>query len=352
LIADALDLQFRLPRIWRLVNRLEVDPWRARQVARATHRLSKQAAAWVDEQVAPTLPTGGWRAVETAVAHAIAKYDPELLAQRERKGKQGWHVTLRHDNPGEFTGTSYLDVAGDTLDLTAFHDLVCDQAEQLKALGDTDELEVRKAKTLGIIASQQATLDLLSLIGRSDGDGPEGAERRPVKPRPPKTRLYLHLNLTDLLGLDGHTPVPAGAVERLGPATVEKIRDWVGHSRVTIQPVLDLATRVAVDEHDPPAWMREAVILREGHCVFPHCRVDARAADLDHIDPYIPLDQGGPPGQTAPHLLAPLCRRHHRCKTSGRWRYRRRDDGTYEWHGPLGRSYLVTPHGTITLTHN
>ena len=97
---------------------------------------------------------------------AIAKYHPELLEQREKTGKKGWHVTLTHPRPGEYAGTSYLDVAGDTLDLTAFHDLVCDQAAQLDALGDTDDLEVRKAKALGVIASQQATLDLLTLTGR------------------------------------------------------------------------------------------------------------------------------------------------------------------------------------------
>ena len=98
--------------------------------------------------------------------------------------------------------------------------------------------------------------------------------------------------------------------------------------------------------------MRELVILRDGHCVFPWCAVDARACDQDHIDPYVPMDEGGPPGQTHPANLAPLCRRHHRCKTSGRWRYRRRHDGSYEWHGPHGRSYLVTPHGTLRLPLN
>ena len=41
LIADALDLQHRLPRIWRLVERLEVEPYKARHVAQATHRLSQ-----------------------------------------------------------------------------------------------------------------------------------------------------------------------------------------------------------------------------------------------------------------------------------------------------------------------
>ena len=44
LIADALDLQHRLPRIWGLVERLEVEPYKARHVAQATHALSKAAA--------------------------------------------------------------------------------------------------------------------------------------------------------------------------------------------------------------------------------------------------------------------------------------------------------------------
>ena len=110
---------------------------------------------------------------------AIAKYHPELLEQREKHGRKGWHVTLRHPAPGDYDGTSYLDVAGDTLDLTAFHDLVCDQAAALKALGDTDDLEIRKAKALGVIAAQQATLDLTALTDEGD-DGSPAVE--PVEP--------------------------------------------------------------------------------------------------------------------------------------------------------------------------
>jgi 5-methylcytosine-specific restriction endonuclease McrA len=95
--------------------------------------------------------------------------------------------------------------------------------------------------------------------------------------------------------------------------------------------------------------MRETVILRDRHCVFPWCGVDARSCDQDHIDPYVPIDAGGPPGQTAPSNLACLCRRHHNAKTSRRWRYRRNRDGTYTWHGPYGASYLVTSTGTARL---
>ena len=67
------------------------------------------------------------------------------------------------------------------------------------------------------------------------------------------------------------------------------------------------------------------------------------ACDLDHIDPYISLDDGGPPGQTHPGNLAPLCRRHHRAKTFGRFTYRRLDDGSYEWTLPTGIRITTDP---------
>ena len=41
-----------------------------------------------------------------------------------------------------------------------------------------------------------------------------------------------------------------------------------------------------------------------------------------------------------------LCRRHHRVKTTGRWRYLRTPEGDYDWHGPHDTTYLVTPRGT------
>ncbi len=179
-----------------------------------------------------------------------------------------------------------------------------------------------------------------------------GTRGTPVR-RKPRTSLYLHLTLTDLLHLNPDTDRPAvGEVEKLGPATLAKIRDWAGGSQVTIRPVLDPDRCAPIDGHDPTEAMREIVILRDRHCVFPWCTRDARACDQDHIDPYVPLDEGGPPGQTHPDKLAALCRRHHRCKTTGRWRYRRRPDHTYEWHGPHGRTYLVTPTGTTQLDTN
>ncbi len=351
LLADALDLQHRLPRIWAAVEALRVAPWKARKIAQATHHLSKAAAASVDSQLADRIGSCGWRAIETAVAQAIATYDSHLLEAREKQGRDAWRVRLYHrgigtDGGDDWAGTSHLEVTGDTLDLTCFHDLVCDQAAQLKALGDTDTLDVRKAKAVGVIANRQAALDLGTLL-----DGTSGVETVQTvnQQSVAKTKLYLHLTLTDLLGPDsgdGTTSAGFGTVERFGPATIARIKDWAGRSRVTIQPVLDMGRTDAVDAHDPPAWMRELVILRDRHCVFPWCNRDARACDVDHITAY---DETGPPGQTRPDALAALCRRHHRAKTFRRWCYHRTPSGDYQWTGPQGQTYLVTPTGTVSV---
>ena len=107
--------------------------------------------------------------------------------------------------------------------------------------------------------------------------------------------------------------------------------------------MLDLPRTDAVDQHQPPEWMRELVILRDRTCVHPNCTKDARDCDLDHIEAFVEMDDGGPPGQTRAGNLAPLCRRHHRAKTHYGWTYHRHTDGSYTWTDPFGRKYTVTP---------
>ena len=85
-----------------------------------------------------------------------------------------------------------------------------------------------------------------------------------------------------------------------------KLRQWVGHSQVVIQPVLNMARRDAVDQHDPPEWMRELVELRDGHCVFPRCTVPAENCDKDHIVAYIPSRKADHPDRPTP-TDSPAC---------------------------------------------
>lgn len=342
LLADVLDLQHRLPNLWSAVESLSVPAWKGRRVAELTRSLSRDAARWVDDQLTDS-PGYGWRRVEATITLAIAKFHPDRLDAHERKGKHGWDVTLHHghDLDTGLAGTSQLHAVGDTLDLSKFYDLVCDQAARLGALGDADPLGARKAKALGVIADAQAALDLVTC---EPGDTAERPYRPTILAGRARTHLYLHVSLADLA-----SGAALGRAEGLGPVTHDTIRAWLGSTKATIRPVLDLQRTDAVDEHDPPPWMRELVILRDEHCVFPHCQRKARRCDLDHIEPY---DDTGPPGQTHPGNLAPLCRRHHRLKTRRRWRYTRRPDGTYQWLTRHNQGYLVTPQGTFRVTLN
>lgn len=323
--------------------------WKARRVAGRTRHLSLDAARWLDRQLASRASSLSTAALDRLVAEASARVDDEALSVRETEASARWDVRLSHHDPARGTGSSEIHATGDTLGLIRFHDVVCAEAEALGALGDNDTFEARKAEALGVIADTQARLDLTSLVGGDrDPAAREAARRAAIGRRGAKVRLHLHASLADVVAGAGHA---TGTVEGLGPVTLGLIRDWVRSGRARNTPVIHVAAddRWSVDAHDPPPRMADEVVLRDEGCVFPWCSRPARQCDLDHREPYVPPDVGGPPGQTTPARLAPLCRRHHRAKTSGRWRYERLDPGTYLWTGPAGVTALVTPHGTLTV---
>ena len=226
------------------------------------------------------------------------------------------------------------------------HDLdatVSDLANQMGRLGDQSPLGHRRAAALGLLAHPQRALDLFGQPDQTD-DHSERPGRKHLAIT--GATLYVHLTGDDLrrTAEDGET-TPAD-IEKLGTATLDLLKTWLQRfSGITLKPVLDMGRGDAVDQHDPPAWMRDLVTLRDGHCVFPGCTVDARRCDQDHIDPYVAMDQGGPPGQTSPANLACLCRRHHRLKTFTSWRYERAGPGTYAWTNPHGLTYETRPTG-------
>jgi hypothetical protein len=332
LVADTLDLAHRHPLLWARVRAGAVPVWMARKIVAACTTLPVEAAAWVDERTAPVAGRVSWARLESTIAYAVAQWSPEKCAEAERQAKDFRHVDLhfptRADGsparPGDVAAT---DLRGrlSTTDALKFDALVAAKAAELAAAGDADPLDVRRSKALGLIADQLMTGDL----------GLDLSHARPASSMP--ATLHVHVTAEDLRAhLDGETRT--GAVEKLGPATLDLLAEWLGQTDLRVWPVLDLARTDAVDAHDPPDWMRELVILRDRHCVFPFCGRDARGCDLDHLEPYVPMDEGGPPAQTSPANLAPLCRRHHRLKTFTRWRYRRLPSGDYEWTDPLGHT--------------
>ncbi|KRF16477.1 hypothetical protein ASG90_09260 [Nocardioides sp. Soil797] len=377
LLADTLDLHHRLPRTHQKVEALEVELWRARRLAQETHDLSRDAARWIDELLAKE---DNWslRNLDRAIKLGVARFHPEMLEkQTGAPGRDDWDVTVDHRAGAQ--GTSTLCAVGSSLDLGKFHDQVADEAATMGRLGDTDTLGQRRAKALGVIADRQATLDLLGLLDNTPGfteddlTHPETGKTVTRRRSYLKAKLFVHLSLADLTtmcattatvpgtaigdgpGASTSRPASGGAggvgvvnTNMFGPATTTLIADYLKQLGVDarVTPVIDTTRAWAVDQHDPPQVMRDEVVARDAHCVHPYCNVPSELCDLDHIVPY---DENGPPGQTSPDGLAPLCRRHHRLKTHGGWSYVRNRDGTYTWTNQHGHRWLVTPFGTTEL---
>ena len=361
LVSEAVELRYRLPRLWALVQDGRLQARKARQVARATTQLSRPAVAFVDRHLAVTSRHNRLPALGQVVHEARLQCDPDQAAAVEQNALEHRGVWLEHR---ESTATTLVTARMDTLDALDLDGSVCELAGLLGRLGDDRDLDVRRASALGMLAHPQRALDLAAgtgtgpepatglsistVVGAADAAQVAGDDASlPTGLNGSHGTLYLHVSLADL-AVATETNTGSSRVERLGTASLAQLRDWLQRlSGVTVRPVLDPTRTDAVDAHDPPALMRELVILRDRHCVFPGCTTDARACDQDHIDPYIPPEEGGPPGQTSPANLACLCRRHHRAKTFAGWRYRRLpDDGsggpTYEWTSPHLRTYRVT----------
>ena len=140
-------------------------------------------------------------------------------------------------------------------------------------------------------------------------------------------------------------------VEGAGPVTVDQIRRWLGHTRVTVTPVIELANQTPVDAYEVPDRLREAVHLITPTDCFPYATNTSRHQDIDHTTPYNAgqIKGTGPPGQTRIGNLAPLTRLHHRIKTHSGWDVKQPFPGIHLWRSPHDRYYLVDNTGTRPL---
>ncbi len=326
LLGDSLELHYRLPGLMAHVRAGKVPVWLARRIAALTTDLSSQAVAFADRLISATPDRINQVRAEQLVHEARLYFDPDRAVADEEEALEKRGVWMRRGaNPATTDVTMILD----SEDAELFDQTVSRIASDLKDLGDTETHDVRRAKAVGILADPQFALDLMS--GR-DGAAPTSGLG---------CDWVVHFRPEDFADGSG-----AADVEKLGAITTELLAAWLARhalssTRVRVRPVLDLGADWTVDRHDPPDRMREQVLLLHSTCVFPGCRRDSRACDLDHIEPYVPPDDGGPPGQTRPDNLAPLCRRHHRVKTHTAWEYKQIAPGMFTWTSPTGHQYDV-----------
>ena len=182
---------------------------------------------------------------------------------------------------------------------------------------------------------------------------PTATTKKTRKPR--QVVMYVHLSDAAVVPgapLDGEF---GGWRTPEGPVHAEQIRQWCGNpdAQITVNPVIDLNEHIDVEAYEIRGRLREQTILVHPTCVFPWCTRPARAlepdehdADCDHRVPYTQVKH------SCSCNTAPLCRRHHRAKTHGRWTYTALDRGTHVWTSPHGYQYLRDQHGTLDVSRD
>ncbi len=215
LVSEAVELRQRLPRLWSLVQDGRLQAWTARQVARATTQLSAAAVAFVDRHLAVTGRHNRIPVLGPVVHEARLQCDPDQALAVEQNALEHRGVWLDHR---ESTATTLVTARMDTPDALDLDGTVADLAGLLGRLGDTRDLDVRRASALGMLAHPQRALDLATGDDAAEVSAPTGLNGS-------RATLYLHVTLADLATHSRQQPHRearhrlAGAAARLAART-------------------------------------------------------------------------------------------------------------------------------------
>jgi hypothetical protein len=311
----------------------QLPTWKLRIIAERTTSLSPEAARYVDRHVAAVAHKIGPAQLARLIEEATARFDPERAEADRLAAAETRHVDIRLADL-TIAGTVHIDGEVDLADALDLEAALSAGAEQQRLLGSQESLDVRRSIALGDLARHQPALDLTS---------PE-----PTNPARRRREVVLHVHLEHAAVLG------AGGLARLreanGPVTAEQVRLWCGNpdTQVTVRPVIDPAEHIHVDSYEASARLKNQADLRDLICTWPHCTRRAEKCDHDHrVDHDPDRPDGGP---TCSCNIAPLCRGHHRAKTTGGWSYTTVEPGVHLWRSPLGYHYLRDATGTLDVT--
>jgi hypothetical protein len=348
LIGDALDLRHRLPHLWRLtVDDLRVPDWVARKIARMTRHLTKATAALIDARIAgdtddaATLPPS--RLLDLVAGMVVAADNASADDERDKGlGKRFVNISDHKSDPGTTGIYGCVDDAGGQV----LEETITRLAQALKDAGDTDPMDIRRAKALVLLGTPALALMYLlgqgpAVSGDDDAVAALAAVLATIDPAKlaPTVVLYLHLTDHTLFTMDDGV----ARFEGVGPITRDHLLDLLGHTNVVVKPVLIPTEHRAADSYEYTGNLREAVLALHPRDVYPYAVGASRNFDIDHTEGY---DGTGPPGQTRVGNAGPMSRHHHRIKTHGPMAVRQPTMGTYVWRTPHRRYRMTDNAGT------
>jgi hypothetical protein len=357
-LADALDLQHRLPQTWQVLGTGEAEVFIARRVARLSRHLPADRVGVVDSAIARIIAHESGGRVLAVAEGKIIEADPALHDERVEAERQRRYVSSgRTDEFGLRTVIARIE-AGDAVWIEATVAQVAQILTPAHPALTSDEVRAiafgylaRPAELLELLLEHTDTDDADELDLDLPGEDPppnraialpadlldalRGADLTALAPR---AVLHVHLHEAALSGADA-----VARVEGLGPVPLSSLAGLLSRTALTVRPVLDLSSRVRATAYEHPESLKDRTYLTTGGDYWPFATSTSRRVDYDHPTAY---DADGPPGQTGSHNSGPLGRRHHRWKTHAGYRSRQCGQGRYVWITPHGQSFLVDARGT------
>jgi hypothetical protein len=362
-LVDTLNLVYRMPETWKVLQTGDAEVHIARRVAKLSSHLPLAVMAVVDKAVARIIGhESGGRVLEVAEAKII-EADPELHEARVEAEKRRRYVSSsRTDEFGLRTVIARCE-AGDVVWVEATLARVVEIIAPRHPDATADELRsiafgwlARPAELLALLLEnrdEQEALDL-DLGEETPETGHNRAMAMPadlldalrdldLSPLAPKSVLYVHLHQAAV----NRAAAGVARVEGLGPRTYASLAELLARTDLVVKPVIDLNDRVRTTAYEHPESLKERVHLTTGGDYWPYATSTSRNVDYDHPIPY---DDTGPPGQTGTHNSGPLGRRHHRWKTHAGYRVRQCGAGRYAVLSPHGLGFLIDHRGTRSIS--
>lgn len=220
LIADGLDLTFRLPALRARLDRYEIRAGHARLVARMTRELSPEQAAQVDVRVVESADGRlSWSRFEALVEAAIIEADPVAATERERAAAEEQFAkptrSTEHGMRGFYIRAGLGVVAQLDAAVTLFADV-------LQALGDPGTLDERRVRAVLLLANPAKAVALMHAYNdlRSGAAPPSGVSRLipDESTLVPQVQLHVHLaqssmdnDFSGVARVEGERPLSAPA---------------------------------------------------------------------------------------------------------------------------------------------
>ncbi|MFF1530129.1 DUF222 domain-containing protein [Cellulomonas sp. NPDC058312] len=348
----------------------QIDVPRARAIVRGLADEPVPVATAAQDLVLPRAPGRTPAQVRQDIARALNQVDGEHAVDRHRDARRGRAVyrprALQHGMAGTWlvlpaVTAVQVDAALDAAarrarsagDERTFDQLRADElCDRVLGRGDVPEGGDDAAARAAARTQRDGSFELLEpsddakQAGSSNGAASVGHGEA-------RARVLVTVPLSTLMDLDDQP----GDIDGFGPVDAVQARAlalggvW---RRVVTDDLSGTVLDVGRTTYRPPAALAEHVRVRDRTCVAPGCSVPASRSDLDHTEEWDEPREGEPPrppGATAATNLGPLCRHHHRLKTTGAFALRQRSAGEFDWRTPSGHAFRVHPGTDAPVVH-